>query len=226
MVNSSLSLLIIEPQLASTRMNYVMCDSSSLSLHAPVMTWPFYTRLDSIGIAGFSYDFGSLKAKTSSIVAAVDSLGSIKPSFSIMLSFVLGMILPSLSTKIPNKLMQTMRSLGRGIREIADELLDKATKEKAEICAGEVEKSIIGALGEKCLFLVKELYAEDGGQYIVSQICQCELKKSHVDRRSHVASEWSYSYIFWVSPLTECRTPLDGEEFSDATMIKSIDEML
>jgi len=65
-----------------------------------------------------------------------------------MLSFVLGIILPGLSTKIPNKLMRTMRSLARGLREIASELLDKATIEKVEVDAGVVEKSIIGALGE------------------------------------------------------------------------------
>jgi len=115
---------------------------------------PSYPRLDSIGIAGFSHDFGSLKGQTSPVVAAVDSFGSIKPSFSIMLSFVLGMILPGLSSKIPNRLMRTMTSLAMGLRGIASELLDKATKEKAEVGAGEVDKSIIGALGEKCLFLL------------------------------------------------------------------------
>jgi len=60
---------------------------------------------------------------------------------------------PGLATKIPNKHMRTMRSLATGLRGIASELLDEATKEKAEAGAGEVEKSIIGALGEKGLFL-------------------------------------------------------------------------
>ena len=53
--------------------------------------------------------------------------------------------------------MQMMGLLGRGIREIASELLDKATTEKAEVGAGEVDKSIIGALGEECLFLGSNL---------------------------------------------------------------------
>ena len=66
-----------------------------------------------------------------------------------MLSSVLGMILPGLSAKIPNKRSRMMKSFASGVREIASELLDKATKEKAEL--GEVDKSIIGALGEMSL---------------------------------------------------------------------------
>ena len=115
--------------------------------------WPSHNRLDSIGIAGFSHDFGSLKGNISPVVAAVDSFGSIKPSFFLILSFVFGMILPGLSTKIPNQLTRIMRSLGSGVREIASDLLDKAMNEKAEVGAGEVDQSIIGALGEKWLFL-------------------------------------------------------------------------
>ena len=60
-----------------------------------------------------------------------------------MLTFVVGMILPGLSTRIPNEHMRSFGAIASGIREIASELLDKATQEKAE-----VEKSIIGALGE------------------------------------------------------------------------------
>ena len=65
-----------------------------------------------------------------------------------MLSLVLGMILPALSTTIPNKFTRTLRSFASGIRGIATDLLHKATKEKAELGVGEVDKSIIGALGE------------------------------------------------------------------------------
>ena len=74
-----------------------------------------------------------------------------------MLSFIVGMIFPGLSTKIPNQRTRIMKSFGSGIKEIASELLDKVTKEKAEVGAGEVDKSIIGALGEKCLFVGRNL---------------------------------------------------------------------
>jgi len=129
-------------------------------LYVPLIIMSSRTRLDSIGIGGFAHDFGSLRGKTSPVVATFDSFGSIKPSFSTMLSFVFGMILPGLSTRIPSEHMRRFRSLASGIREIASELLDKATKEKAEVGEGEVEKSIIGALGEKCIFLMKKPRAE------------------------------------------------------------------
>ena len=112
-----------------------------------------YTRLDSIGIGGFSHDFGTLSGKSSPVAAAIDSMASIKPSFIITLSFLLGTIFPGLSMRIPNKHMRALGSVGRETREIASELLDKATKEKAEVGAGEVDKSIFGALGEPCLLL-------------------------------------------------------------------------
>ena len=66
-----------------------------------------------------------------------------------MLSFVVGMTFPGLATKIPNQRTRIMKSFGNGVRDIASELLDKATKEKAEVGAGEVDKSVIGALGEE-----------------------------------------------------------------------------
>ena len=141
MVNPSLSLFIIKPHHASTRINYVTYDLSSSSTNAPLMV-SSNIRLDIIGIGGFSHDFGCLSGNTSPVAAAFESFGSIKPSFSTMLTFVVGTILPGLSARIPNEYMQTMRSIARGIREIASELLDKATHEKTE-----VEKSTIGALG-------------------------------------------------------------------------------
>ena len=149
MVNHSVSLSIIEAQFAFTRMNCISCDSFSLSLYASLLTMISHTRLDSIGIGGFSHDFGSLKGQAPPILAAFESLGSVKPSFAIMLSFVVGMIFPGLSTKIPNQRTRIMKSFGNGVRDIASELLDKATKEKAEVGAGEVDKSVIGALGEE-----------------------------------------------------------------------------
>ena len=72
-----------------------------------------------------------------------------------MLPSVLGMALPGLSTKIPTERRQKLKTFANGVREIASELLDKATKEKAEVGVGEVDKSIIGALGEERLVLKK-----------------------------------------------------------------------
>ena len=154
MVNPLIFLLMIESQLGSAaRMNYVTWDSSCSSLYAPLLTISPHIRLDSIGIGGFSHDFGSLSGKTSPVAAAIDSMTSVEPSFSTMLTFVLGTIIPGLSMKIPNKHMRAMGWLARETREIASELLDKAARETAEVGVGEVDKSIFGGLGEPCFLL-------------------------------------------------------------------------
>ena len=77
-----------------------------------------------------------------------DTFGTIKPSFSIMLSFLLGIIIPDLSSRIPNGRRTALQSLVRSTRGIATELLDKAAKEKVDASAGEVDNSILGVLGE------------------------------------------------------------------------------
>ena len=117
------------------------------------MTIFFPPRLDSIGIGGFSLDLGSLKGKSSPVMAAFDSFGRVKPSFSIMLSFILGVIYPGLSWRIPNDRRKALVSIATSTRGIATELLDRAAREKANGGAGEVDKSILGALGESFSFL-------------------------------------------------------------------------
>ena len=86
-------------------------------------------------------------------MTAFDSFGTIKPSFSITLSILVGLIFPDLSMKIPNDRRKSFRSIATSTREIAIGLLDKATKEKADDIAGEVDKSILGSLGENLPFL-------------------------------------------------------------------------
>ena len=113
----------------------------------------FHTRLDSIGIGGFSHDFGSLEGNISPVMAAFDSFGSIKPSFSIMLSVILGVVCPGLSWRIPTARKTSLMSIATSTRVIATELLDRAAKEKANGGAGEVDESILGALGESFSFL-------------------------------------------------------------------------
>ena len=66
-----------------------------------------------------------------------------------MLSFLLGVIFPQLSTRIPTNRLKALNALGRSTRGIATELLDNAAKEEANVgVGGEVDRSILGTLGE------------------------------------------------------------------------------
>jgi len=88
-------------------------------------------------------------------MTAFDSFGAIKPTFSIMLSFLLGLIFPDLAMRLPTSRKESFKSITRSTRGIATELLDKAAKEKAGVSAGgEVDKSILGTLGENFRFLL------------------------------------------------------------------------
>jgi len=123
----------------------VRCDPFSPSPSSPYDSVS-RTSLDSIGSGGFSHNFGSLKGNA--IMIAFESFSSIKPSLSIVLSFIFGVLFPNLSLRMPNNRRKGIKSIMRSTRGIATELLDKATKEKADISTCEVDKSILTALGE------------------------------------------------------------------------------
>lgn len=57
---------------------------------------------------------------------------------------------------IPNERKDKMKGLGRDIRVIAADLLHKASKEKAALGTGEVDKSILGALGKGNFFVFEK----------------------------------------------------------------------
>ena len=63
-----------------------------------------------------------------------------------MLGFLLGIILPDLSSRMPNNRRTALKSLVRSTRGLATELLDRTEKEK--VTAGEIDRSILGVLGE------------------------------------------------------------------------------
>ena len=86
-------------------------------------------------------------------MTAFDSFGTMKPSLSIMFTFLFGLIFPELSTRLPSAHRDSLKSIKRSTRGTATELLDKAAKEKADDCASEVNKSILGALGKNSSFL-------------------------------------------------------------------------
>ena len=72
-----------------------------------------------------------------------------------MFSFLLGIIFPGLSARMPNNRTTALKSLVRSTRGLAVELLDKVAKEEVDVSAGEVDSSILGVLGENPSFLAK-----------------------------------------------------------------------
>ena len=80
-----------------------------------------------------------------------------------MLSIVLRVVCPTLSWfgynqywwRIPNERTKSLTLIATSTTRIATELLGRAAKEKANGGASEVNKSILGALGEYLAFLVR-----------------------------------------------------------------------
>jgi hypothetical protein len=62
-----------------------------------------------------------------------------------MLIFVLGFIFPGFSASLPNRQRAAMQELVSSMSKIANELLQRAEKEKT--MGIEVDKSILGVLG-------------------------------------------------------------------------------
>ncbi|KAK1219452.1 hypothetical protein PQX77_017824 [Marasmius sp. AFHP31] len=111
-----------------------------------VQEWMNHVALDSIGIAGFSHDFGSLDGKPSAVVDAFESLGQTPPSKLGLIIFLLSFVFPSLMS-MPTRRNKRLMELKRSMGEIADELLERSRKGDL----GADDKSIIGLLSEWCL---------------------------------------------------------------------------
>ncbi|KAJ8077591.1 hypothetical protein PM082_002023 [Marasmius tenuissimus] len=106
-----------------------------------VQEWMNHVALDSIGIAGFSHDFGSLDGKPSAVVDAFESLGQTPPSKLGLIIFLLSFVFPSLMS-MPTRRNKRLLELRRSMGEIADELLERSRKGDL----GADDKSIIGLL--------------------------------------------------------------------------------
>uniref|UniRef100_A0A0W0G6N4 Cytochrome p450 n=1 Tax=Moniliophthora roreri TaxID=221103 RepID=A0A0W0G6N4_MONRR len=104
-----------------------------------VQTWMNHISIDSVGIAGFSHDFGSLDGKTSAVVTAFESLGSSKRSTIGTIKFLLSSVFPILNY-IPTERSRMFTELRRSLIEIAGVLLERTRQ------AGVDDKSIIGLL--------------------------------------------------------------------------------
>ncbi|KAI9059020.1 cytochrome P450 [Trametes sanguinea] len=111
-----------------------------------VQKWMNHVSLDSIGIAGFSHDFGSLEGKYSSVADVFDKMGFIKPNIISAFTIIFGNFFPIL-WKIPTPMRRLQQQLNKAMEEIATVLLENTRREMKGLGEkGHEEKSIIGLL--------------------------------------------------------------------------------
>ncbi|KAJ7066474.1 cytochrome P450 [Mycena amicta] len=110
-----------------------------------VENWMNRVALDSIGIAGFACDFGTLDGKFSAVAAAFDGLAFSGSGLSNLI-FFLGLRVPFLA-HLPSQRNRIQRNLRLTMSKIADELLEKTRKEKQSHITDEtMDRSVIGLL--------------------------------------------------------------------------------
>ncbi|KAJ6489013.1 cytochrome P450 [Mycena sanguinolenta] len=103
-----------------------------------VQTWMNHISLDTIGLAGFAHDFGTLSGKTSSIAKAFDELGSKPTTFLDKVLFLLSSISPVFGS-IPTSRSLTFNQLTKEMFAIGEKFVESTGDVTAD-------KSVIGLL--------------------------------------------------------------------------------
>ncbi|KAH7890187.1 cytochrome P450 [Phlebopus sp. FC_14] len=102
--------------------------------------------LDTIGIAGFSHDFGSLNGEHASVTEAFDTFGSSPASAVNAFLLLLAQAFPIFG-RIPTPRSKLTKKLNQSMGEISTVLLDRTRKEgEVGVAEDKQEKSIIGLL--------------------------------------------------------------------------------
>ncbi|KAF9802484.1 hypothetical protein IEO21_09893 [Rhodonia placenta] len=128
---------------AIRRLTYIFFDSAyKLKEMIPPLS---RCRLDSIGIAGFSHDFGTLHGKHSTVAETFDSFSSLKPTLIGVAVFIVGLAFPRVMMRIPTAFRMLVKQLNASMAEVADDLLANTRKESEGEDKAE-DKSIIGLL--------------------------------------------------------------------------------
>ncbi|KAJ7440146.1 cytochrome P450 [Mycena latifolia] len=117
-----------------------MLESQSDGATIEVQQWMNYISLDTIGLAGFSHDFGALSGNTSDVATVFDSVGS-KPSLIDTLIFMLSFISP-IFEKIPTGRRAMFDQLGKTMRGLADTFIATTSNVATN------DKSVIGLLAK------------------------------------------------------------------------------
>lgn len=101
---------------------------------------------DTIGVAGFGHEFGSLEGRQSDVKDMFEVFGSSPPKgFSVIVP-LLGPVLPLLQM-IPNERERINKQLNKALAAISSVLLQRSRRDK-EIGANDVGRTIMGTLGQ------------------------------------------------------------------------------
>lgn len=106
-----------------------------------------WDSLDSVGIAGFSFDFGALDGKEALVAKAIDNFGKRTQNGLVVspLMFLLAPVLPII-LKLPIGRMRMGQDLRKELSAIGNDLLQKVRQENAMGVSS--DNSIIGLLSE------------------------------------------------------------------------------
>ncbi|KAG2146815.1 cytochrome P450 [Suillus clintonianus] len=134
-----------------------------------VQNWMNHISLDTVGIAGFSHDFGSLDGQRASVTEVFDTFGNDSQASGVNHAFILlASVFPAI-IKIPNKRTQLFKKLSATMGEISNDLLIRSRREKdANMIEMDEEKSIIGLL-LKSEGQDAELHMSE--EEVVAQVC-------------------------------------------------------
>ncbi|KAJ7588140.1 cytochrome P450 [Mycena floridula] len=108
--------------------------------------WMAAIALDSVGLGGFSHDFGTLDGKTPRVLTAMDSFGEHGGDKTVMspFMFLLAPVLPLL-LKLPIGGQDAIGNLRKDLNVVGSALLERVRKEQ-EIGVAQGDKSVIGVL--------------------------------------------------------------------------------
>ncbi|KAI6030990.1 cytochrome P450 [Pisolithus marmoratus] len=120
-------------------MNHISCDEF-IFCH-PGLIAP--SRLDTIGLAGFSHDFGSLDGKPTRVVKIFDTFAMSAPN---LFLFLLSQVFPLL-LYVPTARGDLFSDMNETLADVSRKFLDRSKEERdAGIIDGKDDKSIIGVL--------------------------------------------------------------------------------
>ncbi|KAH8818784.1 cytochrome P450 [Flagelloscypha sp. PMI_526] len=122
-------------------------DSNDGEAIIEVQEWMNHVSLDTIGIAGFGHDFGSLDGKKSTIAEMLGSFSIQRPTLLDLIVILLSIPFPNVFIHVPCPWNRRLSKFRRTMVEAAQELL-ATTKQEAKVLGSgsAVEKSMIGLL--------------------------------------------------------------------------------
>ncbi|KAI6120970.1 cytochrome P450 [Pisolithus croceorrhizus] len=108
-----------------------------------VQNWMNHISLDTIGLAGFAHDFGSLDGKSSRVVEIFDTFAASTPNFYHQL---LAQVFPLL-LYVPLARVELFNDMNQTLADVSKKFLERSKGEKeAGVIDGKDDKSIIGVL--------------------------------------------------------------------------------